>query len=70
MKASDWISVKGKLPKLNERVLVCQSFNDGGRFVRQANIFKIIDKIRFYNDDGFEIKYVNHWQKIVLPQNK
>lgn len=67
MKATDWISVKDKLPKLNERVLVCQSFNDGGRFVRPATIVKINGNVRFYGDDGFDIDYVTHWQRIVLP---
>jgi hypothetical protein len=67
MKISDWINVKDKLPKLNERVLVCQIFNDGSKFVRSATIVKINDKIRFYNDDGFAIDYITHWQRIVLP---
>lgn len=28
MKASDWISVEDRLPKIGERVMGCQQFND------------------------------------------
>ena len=41
MKASDWISVKDRLPQIGERVMVYQSFNDGSTFTRMATQVKI-----------------------------
>lgn len=41
MKSSDWISVEDRLPKMGERVIVCQSFNDGSLFVRMATRVKV-----------------------------
>lgn len=70
MKSTDWISVKDKLPKLNERVLVCQSFSDGSRFVRFATPVKVIENIVYYDDDGFDIDYITHWRRVVLPRRK
>lgn len=68
MKASDWISVKDRLPKKGERVIVCQSFNDGSLFVRMATRVKISYRIEWYDDEGFELEYITHWQPIVLPK--
>ena len=70
MKASDWINIKDKLPKIGERVMVCQSFNDGSTFVRMATRVKIYQTEMWYDDDGFNIGYVTHWQKIVLPKKE
>ena len=69
MKQKDWISVNDKLPTLGKRVLVCQTFNDGSMFVRAATPVKINENYRWYNDDGFEVEYITHWQRIVLPKN-
>lgn len=69
MKQSDWISVNDKLPKIGNRVLVCQTFNDGSMFVRAATLVVINENYRWYNDDGFEVEYITHWQRIVLPKN-
>lgn len=35
MKANDWISIKDRLPKIGERVIVCQSFNDERRIIKK-----------------------------------
>lgn len=70
MKPTDWISVKDKLPKLEERVLVCQTFSDGSRFARFATPVKVIGNIVYYDDDGFDIDYITHWQRVVLPRRK
>lgn len=70
MKASDWISVKNRLPKLGERVIVCQSFNDGSIFVRMATRVKINQTDRWYDDECFEIENIKFWQKIVLPKKE
>lgn len=40
MKASDWISIKDRLPQIGERVMVCQSFNDGSTFARMTTRVK------------------------------
>ena len=68
MKASDWISVKDRLPKIGERVIVCQSFSDGSIFARIATRVKINQTDRWYDDDGFNLEYISHWQPIVLPK--
>lgn len=61
MKASDWISVKDKLPKNGERVLALREC-DGEQIVVVAM------RIRWYwNDDCFDCDNVTHWQEIVLP---
>ena len=70
MKASDWVSVKDRLPKIGERVMVCQSFNDGSAFVRMATRVKINQVDRWYDDEGFEVEYITHWQPIVLPKKE
>lgn len=41
MKTSDWINIKDRLPKIGERVMVCQLFNDGSTFVRMATRVKL-----------------------------
>lgn len=68
MKASDWISVEDKLPKIGKRVMVCQSFNDGSIFARMGTRVKINQTDRWYDDDGFNLEYISHWQPIVLPK--
>jgi hypothetical protein len=69
MRQSDWINVKDKLPILGKRVLVCQTFGDGSMFARAATLVVINENYRWYDDDGFEIEYITHWQRIVLPKN-
>lgn len=69
MKKSDWISVNDKLPILGKRVLVCQTFNDDSMFARMATLVKINENYRWYDDDGFDMEYITHWQRIVLPKN-
>ena len=70
MKSSDWISVKDRLPQIGERVMVCQSFNDGSTFARMATRVKINKNDRWYDDDGFNIDKITHWQEIVLPKKE
>lgn len=70
MKSSDWISVEDRVPKKGERVIVCQSFNDGSLFVRMATRVKVSKRITWYDDDGFDLEYITHWQPIVLPKMK
>jgi hypothetical protein len=75
MKASDWISVEDRLPKIGEGVLVCKRFDDNTFFIITATYTgqeKIHDLAHYwwYTDDGFDIDGVTHWQKIVLPKKK
>lgn len=70
MKASNWISVKDRLPKIGERVIACQSFNDGSTFVRMATRIKTNKIEWWYDDDGFGIDKITHWQEIVLPKKE
>ena len=70
MKASDWISVEDMLPKIGKRVMVCQLFYDGSTFARMATRVQINQVDRWYDDEGFEIEYITHWQEIVLPQKE
>ena len=65
-KSDDWISVKHKLPKRGERVLVCRKLRDGSLFVDIATLEKETD--RWWGDDGLDIEDVTHWKKIVLPK--
>lgn len=75
MKASDWISVKDKLPKKYERVIVCRRFADNTFFTSIATYtgkerIKEVPHYWFYSDDGFDIDGITHWQKIVLPKTR
>lgn len=69
MKPTDWISIKDKLPKLGERVLVCRKFVDGSTHVDFASREKHFHSMDiWYTDEGWDIEDVTHWQKIVLPK--
>ena len=70
MKANDWINVKDRLPKIGERVIVCQTFpfNGGEQFIRIATRVKINQNDRWFEDDGFEAEYITHWQKLIYPR--
>ena len=70
MKASDWISVEDRLPQIDKRVMVCQSFNDGITFAQMATRVKINQTDRWYNDAVVEKKYITQWQPIVLKKKK
>lgn len=73
MKASDWIRVIDRLPKIDERVLVCRQFADKTLFTCIATYTgkeRIKDVLHYwwYTDDGFDIDGITHWQKIVFPK--
>lgn len=75
MKASDWISVKDKLPKKGKRVLVCIKFDDDTYLINIAtytgkeNIHDL-PHYWWYTDDGFDIDGVTHWMPIILPKKE
>jgi hypothetical protein len=66
MKASDWISVKDRLPLDGDCILVAyppQSYAAIGNVYFGDN--------QFYREvDGTWLKGVTHWQKIVLPKKE
>lgn len=70
MKANDWININDKLPKIGERVMVCQCFSDGSEFARMATRVKINQNDRWYDDEGFELMCIAYWQEIVLPKKE
>lgn len=70
MSHSDWISVKDKLPRNANYVLVCREC-DGTRWVSiAAYVRDNIVNNHWYDNEGFDIHDVTHWMKIVLPKNK
>ena len=74
MKPTDWINIKDKLPKLNERVLVCRKLEDGSTYVdiaQRCRISKWLHDIDiWYTEDGWDIEDVTHWQRIVYPKKE
>ena len=53
-----------------ERVMVYQSFNDGSTFTQMATRIKTNKIEWWYDDDGFVIDKITHWQPIVLPKKE
>lgn len=64
MKASDWISVKDRLPKNGERVLVLREYNG-------EQIVDVAIRTRWHwKEDCLDCDNVTHWQPIVLPKKE
>jgi hypothetical protein len=69
MKASDWISIKErKLPKINDTVLICQTFDNGVKIVKQATFVNKDGYETFIDENGVDCYFISHWQRIVLPK--
>lgn len=75
MKASDWISVKDRLPKIGQRVLMCRESCDGLQMVVTG--FFIQGKDEWFttglwdiDDYGYCDIGITHWQPIVLPKKE
>lgn len=56
------------VPKDVAIVLRDKGFNDGSIFARMGTRVKINQTDRWYDDDGFNLEYISHWQPIVLPK--
>jgi hypothetical protein len=71
MKASDWINVKYRQPKLNETVLVCREDEYGELYVDAATYIEdnyFLTEIKVWiTRKCFDKEDVTHWQPIVLP---
>ena len=72
MKPTDWIDIKDKLPKLNERVLVCRKLSDGSicvdfaMRVTKTEYLPNIDK--YITKEIWNVEEVTHWQRVILPK--
>lgn len=70
MKASDWTSVKDKLPRVNTGVLVCCQEGEE-QWIEFATLkcdsFK---ELRWYDASGFDLTTVKYWQKFVFPRKR
>jgi len=70
MKASDWISVKDRLPGVNLEVFVCCQDNEQ-QWIAVATLTRNEYKeLRWYDVNGFDLTSVTHWQSIVFPKKK
>lgn len=68
MKATNWVSIsERKLPKLNEKVLICQTFANGSKIVRLATFVEEDGYKIFIDEHGADCCFISHWQRIVLP---
>ena len=69
MKAEDWIKVTDRLPEFNTEVLVAQFTLNCGWWYEVASVCKNdFNKLRWYNQDGWDLDYVTHWMPIVPPK--
>lgn len=70
MKQSDWISVKDRLPKIGEEVLVCRE-QKGEQWCDIAMSIKgyTIERV-WFRLNGSPIDDVTHWQPIVFPKKE
>lgn len=70
MKASDWISVKDRLPRVNRCVFVCCQV-DKEQWIEFATLVRnSFKELRWYDVNGFDLGSVTHWQEIVLPKKE
>ncbi len=69
MKASDWISVKDRLPRTPDYVFVYRE-RGGERWTSLAAYVRFEEYAHWYDQQGFDIHDVTHWQHIVLPKKE
>lgn len=70
MKHTDWISVEDRLPRKQNTVLVCRQ-NDLITWVDFASYVQVDNGTWYwYDQQGFDIHDVTHWQPIILPKKK
>lgn len=72
MKASDWISVKDKLPEVDIMVLICTTNNKCGisgissMYIPKDCYGNVLGEKEWRGSDAMK-NSITHWQKIVLP---
>ena len=69
MTASDWISVKDRLPRTPDYVFVCRE-RGRQRWTSLAAYVRFEEYAHWYDQQGFDIYDVTHWQSIVLPKKE
>lgn len=70
MKASDWISVNDKLPRVNTGVLVCCQV-EVQQWIEFATLTRNNFKELIWHDAcGFDLANVTHWQKLIFPKKR
>lgn len=70
MKASDWINVNDKLPRVNIGVLVCCKEGEEQWIEFATLIRNDFKELRWYDASGFDLITVTHWQKFVFPRKR
>lgn len=69
MKASDWISVKDRLPEADTMVLICTTNNKCGilsMYIPKDCHGKVLGE-KEWRGSGAMKNAITHWQPIVLP---
>jgi hypothetical protein len=70
MKASDWISVKDRLPRVNTGALVCCQEGDE-QWIEFATLKRDYFKQLIWKDAcDIDLTTVTHWQKFVFPKKE
>lgn len=64
----NWIKVEDRLPKIGERVLVCYKCDNWFFPTIAARDYSTMGRIKWYEDDGFDLDAVTHWMYIELPK--
>lgn len=72
MKASDWISVKDRLPDVDTMVLICTTNNKCGissMYIPKDCYGKVLGE-KEWSGSGTMKYSITHWQPIVLPKHE
>lgn len=65
MKASDWISVKDRLPDIGIRVIVCHYLPDGSKSGQIARREETPYEVFWCNDYGNKVEYITQFDKVI-----
>lgn len=71
MRQSDWISVKDKLPEVDENVIVCTTNGKvciSSMYIPKDQYGNILGA-KEWRGSSIMANSITHWQRIVLPEN-